>query len=614
MAAVLDDGLDGRRSDPERLRSLRVELKRRGLDGFIVPRSDEHQGEYVARRSERLAWLTGFSGSAGIAIVLKRKAAVFVDGRYTLQGIAEIDLGLYELHHLVDEPPSDWVGANLPEGAKLGYDPWLMAPAQLLRFQRACKAAGGELVPTNGNPIDAIWTNQPRPPLSPIVVHDARFTGSTSTERRQTVAKSVAAEKLDAVVLTSPDSIAWLLNIRGNDVPYAPLALSFAVLYADATVEFFVDPRKVLPGLDRHFGKAVRIQGPEGLAPTLDRLGQEKKTVRLDHEKTPAWILWRLRKAGANVMRGNDPCQLPKAKKTRVELDGMRRAHVRDGASLTRFLAWIAKDARSGRLTEMAAADKLYEFRKENDNFRGPSFPTISAFGPDGAIVHYRATPKTNRKIKRGSLYLIDSGAQYLDATTDVTRTVAVGKPSAEMRDRFTRVLKGHIALATAKFPRGTTGSQIDVLARRALWEVGLDYDHGTGHGVGSYLGVHEGPQRISKVASTVPLQEGMVISNEPGYYKTGAYGIRVENLVAVVPVTGQGKTDRPLLGLETLTLAPIDTALVDPALLSDGEITWLNAYHKRVREKLRRHVDRATRGWLKRATKPIKAARRRRA
>jgi Xaa-Pro aminopeptidase len=612
LAATALNGLDGERSRPERLKALRQELKQRGLEGFIVPRSDEHQGEYVAKRSERLAWLTGFTGSAGVAVVLQHKAAVFVDGRYTLQGMAQVDQRLYGLHHLTDTPPADWVGKHLGAGAKLGFDPWLHTPAQILRFQRACKAVRAELVATRDNPVDAIWRNQPPPPIAPIVAHDARFAGASAADRRQSVARDLVKDKVDAAVLTAPDSIAWLLNIRGGDVPFAPLPLSMAIVHVDATVDLFVDPRKLAPGLARHLGKAVRVEGPEAFGPALDRMGREAKRVRLDHERVPGWVLARLKKSGAAIARGPDPCQLPKARKTRAEMEGMRRAHVRDGAALTRFLAWLAKEAPKGRLTEMAAAEKLEGLRRANLHFRGLSFPTISAAGSHGAIVHYRVTPKTNRKLVRGSLYLVDSGGQYLDATTDVTRTVAIGRPSAEMRDRFTRVLKGHIAVATATFPSGTTGSQLDALARRSLWDAGLDYDHGTGHGVGSYLCVHEGPQRISKVPSTVALQESMVVSNEPGYYKAGAYGIRIENLVAVTRAKGKARGGRDMLGFETLTLAPIDLALVDPSLLNDDEIAWLDAYHARVRKTLAPKVHAAERAWLRAATRPIGRKRKR--
>jgi len=600
----LYDGLDGGPTDPARLGALRDELKRRDLDGFIQPRSDEHQGEYVARKSERLAWLTGFTGSAGLAVVLADKAAVFADGRYTLQVEKEVDGGLFEHCHLTDKPPTDWIAANLAPGARLGFDPWLLTPVQTARFQAACKKAGGELAACDGNPVDAVWTGQPTAPLSPVVAHDAAFAGDSSNDKRRRIADGLKADKAGAVVLTAPDSIAWLLNVRGGDVPFTPLALSFAILYADASAELFIDGRKLAPGTADHLGGDVKTLEPDAFGPALDRLGKDAKTVRVSADTAPLWVFDRLEKAGAVIDRGDDPCQLPKAIKTTVQIDGIRTAHRRDGASLTRFLAWLDGEAAKGSLMESACADKLESLRRGNDHFQGLSFPTISSAGANGAIVHYRVSEETDAPLRPKSLYLVDSGAQYLDGTTDVTRTIAIGEPTDEMRRNFTLVLKGHIALATARFPEGTTGSQLDTLARLPLWRAGLDYDHGTGHGVGHFLGVHEGPQRISKRPNRVALEPGMVVSNEPGYYKAGAYGIRIENLVTVVQV--ESDAEKPLLGFETLTLTPIDRALVVADMLDGAEVAWLNAYHARVLNEITPLVDEATAEWLAEAAAPI--------
>jgi Xaa-Pro aminopeptidase len=607
MAAGYHDGLA--RADfallprAERLARLRRELTTHGLDGFVVPRSDEHQGEYVPPRGQRLAWLTGFTGSAGLAVVLRDRAALFVDGRYTLQAAQQVDGDLFEIHHLIDEPPARWIGEALGIGAVLGYDPWLHTPQEVERFRAAAEKAGASLRAVADNPLDRVWPGQPAAPLAPVVPH-AEFAGESAQSKRARLACGLAGEGVAAAVLTMPESIAWLLNIRGGDVPHTPLPLSFAILRDDATVTLFIDRRKLAPGLDRHLGNGVAIAMPDQLGPALDALAGEGGLVQADPASAASWIFDRLDAAGARIHRAADPCMLPKACKNMVEIDGTRAAHRRDGAALTRFLAWLMQEAPKGGLSEIAASDRLEAFRREGEYFRDLSFPTISGAGSNGAIVHYRAMPETEKRLEPGTLYLLDSGAQYLDGTTDVTRTVAIGEPSPEMRDRFTRVLKGHIALALARFPKGTTGTQLDGFARRGLWQAGLDYDHGTGHGVGSYLGVHEGPQRISKAPSTQPLLPGMIVSNEPGYYKTGAYGIRIENLVLVQP--SNGAAEREMLGFETLTLAPIDRTLVDPSLLDDDEIAWLDAYHAHVREVLTPLVDPPTAHWLAQATQPI--------
>jgi Xaa-Pro aminopeptidase len=587
-----------------RLDALRAELGRRGLDGFIVPRADEHQGEYVPRAARRLAWLTGFSGSAGTAVVLANTAAIFVDGRYTLQVRDQVDVALFEPQKVPDTSPDAWLAKTLAKGARLGFDPWLHALADAERLDKACAKAGAQLVAVEGNPIDVIWTERPPPPLAPVQPHPLELAGESAEAKRTCIAKLVADQNADAALLTQPDSIAWLLNIRGGDVPRTPFPLSFALLHRDASVDLFIDARKLTAATRAHLGNGVALHPPESLGEALAKLGSAGATVWLDPNSAPRWALDRLGTA-AKIVRETDPVALPKACKNDVELRGVRAAHQRDGGAVTRYLAWLSRTAASGTLDEIAASDQLQRFRAETGAIRDLSFDTISGAGANGAIVHYHATPRTARKLAPGELYLVDSGGQYRDGTTDITRTVAIGMPSAEMRDRFTRVLKGHIALAMARFPAGTTGSQLDALARYHLWQAGLDYDHGTGHGVGAYLSVHEGPHRISKLPNSVALKPGMIISNEPGYYKTGAYGIRIENLVVVREAQIDG-ADRAYLEFETLTLAPIDLNCVDVALLTPTERSWLNAYHARVRDEIGPTVDATTRAWLDGATHAI--------
>jgi Xaa-Pro aminopeptidase len=586
-----------------RVALLRDELTARGLDGFIVPRADEHQGEYVPPCGQRLAWLTGFTGSAGMAIVLANRAALFVDGRYTLQAAQQADTELFEIRHLTEEPPARWLATALGKGAVVGYDPWLHTPQEVERLRGGAARAGASLKPV-ANPIDRVWPGRPMAPLAPVVPYSDKFAGESAAAKRARLGRALAEEGVAAAVLTMPESIAWLLNIRGGDVSHTPLPLSFAVLRRDGGVTLFIDRRKLAPGLDRHLGNAVTIEPPERFGPALDVLAASSAPVQIDPASAASWIFDRLAEAGARLHRAADPCLLPKACKNPVEIDGTRAAHRRDGAAIARFLAWLAKEAPQGELREIAASDRLEAFRREGEHFRDLSFPTISGAGSNGAIVHYRATPESEKRLEPGTLFLLDSGAQYLDGTTDITRTVAIGTPSEEMRDRFTRVLKGHIALATARFPKGTTGAQLDALARRALWQKGLDYDHGTGHGVGSYLSVHEGPQRISKAPNAQPLLPGMIVSDEPGYYKTGAYGIRIENLIVVRPSAEGGERD--MLCFETLTLAPIDRTLVVRELLEAEEVAWLDAYHARVREVITPLVDAETARWLAAATAPI--------
>jgi Xaa-Pro aminopeptidase len=588
---------------PPRLAALRAELERRGLEGFIIPRADEHQGEYVPPRAERLSWLTGFTGSAGVAVVLKDKAAIFTDGRYTVQTAEQVDGKAFDYVSLVDNPPPDWLAVNLPKGAKFGYDPWLHTIANVEALQSAVAKAGGTLVPCADNPLDAIWDDQPTPPLGAVSTQPLDYAGEASESKRERIAKILRDAKADAAVLTLPESIAWLLNIRGSDVPHTPFPLSFAVLNNDGHVELFIDRRKFTPGIEAWLGNHVTVRAPEDLGPHLKSLA--KKRIQIDPATASAWLFDQLKQGGADIVRGPDPVLLPKACKNATELAGVRRAHERDGAALSRFLAWIAKEGPTGRVDEIEACRVLESFRAETGALKDLSFGSISGAGPNAALPHYRVTKKTNRKINTGEIYLIDSGGQYLDGTTDVTRTIVIGAPTAEMKDRFTRVLKGHIALARARFPEGTTGVQLDTLARQSLWDAGLDYDHGTGHGVGAYLSVHEGPQNISKRQINVALKPGMIVSNEPGYYKVGAYGIRIENLIVVTEPKDVGG-DRKMMEFETLTFAPIDLNLVEPGLLTAAERKWLNDYHAEVRRKHTGKLDTETQAWLEQATRAI--------
>jgi Xaa-Pro aminopeptidase len=594
----------------ERLALLKGELTRRGLDGFVVPLADEHQGEYVPPHARRLAWLTGFTGSAGTAVVLADRAALFVDGRYTLQARREAG-DLFEHFHSADEPASRWIGAALPAGGKLGFDPWLHLYDQVTALREACARAGGSLVPCDDNPVDAVWSDRPGPPRAPVTIQPESFAGRSSADKRRAVADNLANDRLDAAVLADPAAIAWLLNIRGDDIAHTPVPLAFAILGADAGVDLFIDRAKLYPETLAHLGPTVRVHAPDAFAGMLAAPAWRDRRVRVDSAHGAYAISHLLEQAGAVVDRGADPCALPKACKNAVELDGCREAHRRDGAALCRFLAWLAREGGSGQIDELTAVEMAAEMRKGGRHYRGLSFPTIAGSGPNGAIVHYGVTVETNRLLRPGELFLLDSGGQYLDGTTDVTRTVAVApeikEPGDEIRRRFTLVLKGHIGVASAVFPTGTTGSQLDVLARRALWADGLDYDHGTGHGVGSYLSVHEGPQRISKSGGGAVLQPGMVLSNEPGYYKADSYGIRLENLIAVVEGPHPPGAERSLLAFDPLTLAPFDRVLIDPDLLTDGELDWLNAYHARVLAEIGPLVDGDTAFWLERVTRPLR-------
>jgi len=588
----------------ERVPILRSHLTSTGCDGFILPRTDAHQSEYLTAHDQRLAWLTGFTGSAGTAIVLAERAAIFVDGRYTLQVAQQVDSTLFELVNVVETSPADWIAAQVVAGTRLGYDPWLHTPDGLERLSGAAAKAGAELVALARNPVDAIWTDQPPPPAAPIVPHPLEFAGVTTSDKLAGLRETLAASGDDALIVSLADCIAWLFNIRGSDVPHTPVALAFAIVTAD-TATLYCDPAKVTPETAAWLAPEVTTAGVSAFGPALDDLGHAAAKVRIDPAATPVWIVERLQSAGATLDCAADPTIAAKARKNDAEIAGARAAHLRDAVALARFLAWFDAEAPSGTVTEIAAVERLEEMRARSNAFQDVSFEAIAGSGPNGAIVHYRVNERTNRKIDAQSLFLIDSGAQYRDGTTDVTRTLAVGTPDVRMRRLFTLVLKGHIAIATARFPPGTTGAQIDALARVALWRAGLDYDHGTGHGVGSYLGVHEGPQGISKRA-TVALEPGMIVSIEPGVYLEGSFGIRIENLALVTgPAPIDGGT-RDMLGFETLTLAPIDRRLVVPELLTGAELAWLDAYHARVRELVAPLLETAERAWLERHTGPL--------
>ena len=591
----------------ERVKALRTELARRGLTGFIVPRTDRHQNEYVPAADERLAWLTGFTGSAGAAIVLMDRAALFVDGRYTLQARQQVDESLFAIEHLADNPPPQWLEKNLTAADRLGYDPWLHTVESVERLAKACTASGAALVAVDPDLFDAIWPDRPSPPLGPITLHDIAFAGEAAATKLARIRPEIGKLKADALVVSDPHCVAWAFNIRGADVPHTPLPLAFAIIPREGRPALYVDGRKLANDVRPQLETLADVREPASLPGDLAALGEAKKTVRIDQATASDALARLVTSHGGKLSRGGDPIVLMKAVKNSVEIEGARAAHRRDGAAVVRFLAWFEGAAASGALTEIEAVQALESFRRDTGKLKDVSFPTIAGAGPNGAIVHYRVTRKTNRVIGPG-LFLVDSGAQYQDGTTDITRTLAVGAASAEMRERFTRVLKGHIAIARATFPEGTTGAQLDPFARQFLWQAGLDFDHGTGHGVGSYLSVHEGPARLSKLG-TVALKRGMILSNEPGYYKTDQYGIRIESLVLVVEAPAIAGAEKPLNAFETLTLAPIDRALIQPDLLTTEERQWLDAYHARVRASLSPLLDPPTRAWLEAATAPIAAA-----
>ena len=606
-------------STPEaRLTALRGELARQGLDGFVIPLTDEHMSEYVGAYAQRLAWLTGFGGSAGSAVVLADAqgspgAAIFVDGRYTLQVRDQVDGRLYAFADTPAHSPAGWLADHAPQGARIGYDPWLHTQAWVDAAGARLGPRGIELVAVAANPVDAVWTDRPAPSLAPAMPHPVALAGESSAAKRAALRDGLVAQHLDAVVIAALDSIAWLLNLRGSDVPRTPVTLSFVIAHADGSADLFIAPAKVTPELAAHLGDEVRVAPREAFAPALAAL--RGKRVGLDGTAAVAAISSALHAAGAQVVAVRDPTLVPKACKNAAEQAGQRAAQARDGAAVARFLRWLEQEAPRGGVDELSAGIQLHAFRRDTGMLRDLSFDTISGAGPNGAVVHYRVSEETNRRLDPGSVYLVDSGGQYADGTTDITRTVWIASeaeplPPAEVRDRFTRVLQGHIGIARACFPRGTSGGQLDVLARQQLWAAGLDYAHGTGHGVGSFLAVHEGPQRIGKPAggqagTGQELLPGMIVSDEPGYYKAGEYGIRIENLVLVEERDIPG-AEGAFLGFEMLTFVPIDRRMVEPAMLSAGERAWWDAYHVQVAAIIGPQLDPHAQAWLTAACAPL--------
>ena len=592
----------------DRLAALRAQLAEDRLDGFVVPLTDEHMSEYVGSYAQRLEWLTGFKGSAGSAVVLPQEAAIFTDGRYTLQVRQQVSGDQWSYQSVPETSIADWLKEHAPQGGRIGYDPWLHSRDWAKKASEALHARTATLVAVARNPIDVVWQDRPEASKAHLVIQPDSLAGQSSANKRTAIAEWLGKQGADAAVLAALDSIAWTFNVRGADVSHTPVALAYALVNADGTADLFVASDKVGPEVAQHLGNGVRLHERADFEEALTRLGG--KTVAVDPERSVAAIFEALEKGGAKIVTHRDPTVLPRAIKNPVEIAGHQAAQARDGAAIARFLRWVEAEAPKGGLDELTASDRLEALRTEGGLLKDLSFDSISGSGPNGAIVHYKASPETNRPLEMNSLYLIDSGGQYADGTTDITRTLAIGQPTDEMRDRFTRVLKGHIALATALFPKGVRGSQLDSFARRPLWEAGLDYAHGTGHGVGSFLSVHEGPQRIAPVGSgqaggDEPLQAGMILSNEPGYYKAGEYGIRIENLVLVVTkqVTG---AEKEMLGFDTLTFAPIERRLVVTEMLSPAELGWLNAYHAEVVSKIGHQLGAEDRAWLEAACAPL--------
>lgn len=565
---------------PARLAALREAMTDAGLDGLLVPRTDEHQSEYLPGYAERVAWLTGFTGSNAFVLVLPEEARVFSDGRYTLQLRAQTDPSAYTPDDIVETPPARYLGEIDLKDKRIGYDPWLHTVRGFRSFKSAANKAGATLVPTEDNLVDTIWTDRPGRPMEPIVTHTLEYAGQSHVEKIAEIAKTLTDKRADAVVLTQADGAAWLFNLRGNDVPQKPMFLAFSIIHADGAAQLFVDPGKLTAEAEAHL-EGIAVADIATFPTAIEALGAAGKAVMVDPANVSVKIAYTIRDAGGTLVEATDPIEAPRSRKNAVEKSGSRAAHIRDGTAITRFLAWFDSEAPKGNLDEITASKKLLAFRRETNQMKDIAFPTISGAGANGAIVHYRVTHDTNAPIEKNSLYLVDSGAQYLDGTTDITRTLLVGEPTQEHKRAYTLVLKGHIALATARFPKGTSGAHLDALARQFLWANGLDYAHGTGHGVGSYLGVHEGLARIAKQGS-VPLEPGMLLSNEPGYYKEGAFGIRLENLVFVTEPEDLGG-DQPMMGFETITRAPFERRLIAVELMSEAELAWLNSFHAKV-------------------------------
>ncbi|WP_260482753.1 aminopeptidase P family protein [Sphingomicrobium flavum] len=595
----------------DRLNALRSQLKSDNLDGFVVPLTDEHMSEYVGSYAQRLAWLTGFDGSAGAAAVLPEEAAIFTDGRYTIQVRNQVDGALYSYEDVPDTSIAEWLGKHASKGARVGFDPWLHTRAWVKQAKRSLEAIGAELVAVERNPIDAVWAGKPQPSKARLEPYSSNLAGRASSDKRSEIASWLKDHGADAAVIAALDSIAWTLNVRGRDVTHTPVALAFLIVNDDASADLFVDGDKVDEELRNFLGDDIRLHERSAFEPFLtDSFGG--KTVAVDPERSVAAIELALEAGGARVLALRDPAVLPKAIKNEAEKQGHREAQYRDGAVISRFLKWLEEEAPKGGQDELSVAAKLYEMREATGELKDLSFDTISGAGPNGALPHYRVNEESNHPLEMNSIYLVDSGGQYMDGTTDITRTVIVGTPTEEMKDRFTRVLKGHIAIATARWPEGITGGRLDSFARQHLWQVGLDYAHGTGHGVGAFLAVHEGPQRISPpggayAGSDEPLRAGMILSNEPGYYKAGEYGIRIENLVLVVEVEGAAaEAGKKLLGFETLTFAPIERRLIDTALLTSEERQWVDDYHAQVVEKIGPRLEGEELDWLEAACAPL--------
>jgi len=589
-----------------RVAALRDWLKANDLDGFLVPRADEHQGEYVAPGSERLKWLTGFAGSAGAALVLASRAVIFVDGRYTLQVRQQADMDVFAVASLIETPPAAWISDNVGKGVRIGFDPWLHTISEATALRAAAEKTGAVLVPVARNPIDQIWQDRPAAPLGRVEIQPIAFAGELAKAKLPRLAEAIAKDGATHAVLTDPSSIAWAFNIRGSDVPHTPLALSFAILGADGRHQLFIDKRKLPIEPEAYLTQLADLNPPSELDAALAALARTGAKVSLDPALAAEKLKMIVADNGGTVVEATDPARIPRATKNAAEIDGSRAAHRRDGAAMAKFLCWLDRTD-PDTLDEITAVTRLEEFRHTTGEetqmpLRDVSFATISGAGPNGAIIHYKVSRSTNRRMARNELYLVDSGAQYQDGTTDITRTIILGTPTDEMRERFTLALKGVLALSMLRFPPGTRGMDIDAFARAALWAHGCDYGHGTGHGIGSYLSVHEGPQRIAKTG-TQKLLAGMMLSNEPGYYKEGQYGIRIENLILVTPEAPIAGGDIPMHAFETLTLAPIDRRLVETELLSNAELDWLNAYHARVLAEIGPMVDGETLAWLEEAT-----------
>ncbi len=585
---------------------LRDELKQQNLDGFIIPHDDEYQNEYIPDYAERLMWATGFTGSAGAAIIMLDQAAMLTDGRYTLQVRQQTDGAFFSYVDITEIGPDAWLAENASKNTRIGYDPMLHTMQSVRKLHAAAKKAEFTLVAVSTNPVDNAWCDQPGPPSARVNPHNINFAGKSSEEKRKEIAATIASAGADTALITAPPSLAWLFNIRGHDVSRSPLPLGRALIHKDGTATLFLAPEKTGNELPEYLGDDVDLRAESDVAAALEKLGASGAAIAIDPALAPSKYVDDLTNAGAKIIELVDPCALPRAVKNKTEIEGARTAHIRDGAAVTNFLHWLDTNAQDGKIDEITAAKKLEAFREKTGLLRDLSFDTISGAGPNGAICHYRVSTQSNIALDRGTLYLVDSGGQYQDGTTDITRTVPIGAPTDEMRDRFTRVLKGHIALATMKFPAGTTGHQLDMVARKPLWDVGLDYDHGTGHGVGSFLGVHEGPQRIAKAPNSQALKPGMILSNEPGFYKAEEFGIRIENLIVVTPAMPIPGGEREMMEFETITLAPINLDLVVMELLTEFERQWLNDYHARVRSTLADKIDPEVKGWFDLATRAI--------